>query len=153
MRPFFHQPPPETQPLGPGPLAAAAAEAFDQGFALPIAQRGEAAGLIFRDVEEHVDGNGACALWLLRGAGRLHCHQGSLELRPGDVVVFDDRLEHAFDSRGPEPCLAISLALGPHWPPRLDPEALRERLAPLPASLLAPLAPPAPAALSKRPCL
>lgn len=44
---------------------------LEDGYALPIETRDNATVLLFKDVEDHVDGNGLSILWMLDGEGHF----------------------------------------------------------------------------------
>lgn len=134
MRALFNQPRRLPAPTCPESLLPEARSAFDQGYALPLAARGEACLLIFEDVEDHADGNGLRALWMAQGSGRFYCADESAALLEGDLIVFDDRQEHGFERDGPGPCLALNFPVAPGD----SPEAIRSILAQAQAHLLAP---------------
>lgn len=83
---------------------------MEDGYALPIDTQGNATVLLFNEVEDHIDGNGMAVLWLLEGEGTFFHDGASLTLKKGDVVVFDDRIEHGFDA--PTECLAVNFDIG-----------------------------------------
>ena len=78
----------------------------EEGYALPISTEGKATVLLFRDVEDHIDGNGMAVLWLLEGEGTFLYDGATLALKKGDVVMFDDNVEHGFEA--PEYCVAVN---------------------------------------------
>lgn len=71
---------------------------MEDGYALPIDTQGNATVLLFRNVEDHIDGNGMAVLWLLQGEGTFFHDGEALALKKGDVVVFDDNVEHGFET-------------------------------------------------------
>lgn len=83
---------------------------MEQGYATPVGELGGHAVLAFQNVEEHVDGNGWAALWLVQGSGVFYVDGQAIEMNPGDVAMFDDNLEHGFESK--EPCLGVNFLLG-----------------------------------------
>lgn len=125
MSPLLNEPP-ACPPDCPARFSKLAAEAREQGHAFPFAISEAASLLIFSDVDDHIDGNGHCALWLLQGSGRFFLDGGAVALRPGDAVIFDDRSEHGFESDSIEPCVALNTAVDPRL--HSDPEGLRALL-------------------------
>lgn len=78
------------------------AEILENGYALPnddleISSKNSAV-LHFMNVEEHIDGNGLSLLWLINGNGSFHMNGVAHKLKRGDVIAFDDNIEHAFSS-------------------------------------------------------
>lgn len=78
------------------------AEILENGYALPdddleISAKNSAI-LHFMNVETHVDGNGLSLLWLINGNGSFHMNGIEHKLKTGDVIAFDDSIEHAFSS-------------------------------------------------------
>ena len=67
---------------------------MEDGYALPIHTQGNATVLLFDNVEDHTDGNGFAVLWMLEGGGTFFHEGTSIGFKQGDVIVFDDRLEH-----------------------------------------------------------
>lgn len=83
---------------------------MEDGYALPIDTQGNATVLLFDNVEDHIDGNGFAVLWMLEGGGTFF-HEGSpIAFKQGDVIVFDDRLEHGFEAD--THCLAVNIDIG-----------------------------------------
>lgn len=85
---------------------------FDEGYATPIEENENASALVFKNVEDHIDGNGMCILWLIKGSGQFYYDGSPLDMVSGDVLVFDDNTEHGFISDKNEPCIAINIVLG-----------------------------------------
>ena len=83
---------------------------LEQGYALPIETRNNATVLLFKDVEDHVDGNGLAILWMLDGEGTFFYDGDSAALKKGDVVIFDDNTAHGFESA--DYCLAVNFSIG-----------------------------------------
>lgn len=82
---------------------------FDLGFACQV-RVGEAyAVLAFRDVDDHIDGNGLVAVWMLNGSGTFYQGDASVDLSQGDLLVFDDRIEHSFESNSL--CIAVNFTI------------------------------------------
>lgn len=83
---------------------------LEEGYALPIETRDNATVLLFKDVEDHVDGNGLSILWMLDGEGTFFHDGNAVAFKKGDVIVFDDNTEHGFEST--DYCLAVSFDIG-----------------------------------------
>ena len=79
---------------------------MDEGYAFPIEIRENATVLLFKDVEDHIDGNGVAILWMIEGGGDFYYDGKKTALKKGDVVVFDDTIEHGFEA--PDYCLAVN---------------------------------------------
>ena len=96
------------------PTVAYAKEPFlaliEDGYALPIQTQGDATVMLFKDVEDHIDGNGIAILWMLEGGGTFYCNGQDIALTKGDAIVFDDNLEHGFEAD--DYCLAVSFDTG-----------------------------------------
>lgn len=80
-------------------------EILNNGYAIPQddleIQDNNSAVLHFMNVEEHIDGNGLSILWLINGEGTFFIQDKSLQehsLKKGDVLVFNDNIEHRFYS-------------------------------------------------------
>lgn len=83
---------------------------MEDGYALPIGTHGNATVLLFNDVEDHIDGNGMCILWMLEGEGTFFYEGSAIALKKGDALVFDDRIEHGFEAE--DYCLAVNFDIG-----------------------------------------
>lgn len=79
---------------------------FEEGYALPIETQDNATVLLFKDVDDHVDGNGLSILWMLDGEGTFFYDGNAVALKTGDAIVFDDNTEHGFESGNY--CLAVN---------------------------------------------
>lgn len=105
--------------LNKTPFVAYPKEAYlaliEEGYALPIGTEGNATVLLFRDVEDHIDGNGVVVLWMIEGEGTFLYDGTALALNKGDVVVFDDNVEHGFEAR--DYCVAVNFEIGPEKEP------------------------------------
>lgn len=77
-------------------------EILNNGYAIPKdeleIQSNNAAVLHFMNVDDHVDGNGLSILWLIDGEGSFFIEDVEHKLKKGDVLVFDDNIEHGFAS-------------------------------------------------------
>lgn len=101
--------------LHKSPTCTYAKEAFlalmEEGHALPIDTHESATVLLFKDVDDHIDGNGMVVLWMLEGEGTFFHDGASIALKRGDAVVFDDNIEHGFEAN--DYCLAVNFDIGP----------------------------------------
>ena len=79
---------------------------LEKGYALPIETRGNATVLLFKDVDDHIDGNGLSILWMLDGEGTFFHEGNAVPLKRGDAIVFDDKVEHGFEST--DYCVAVN---------------------------------------------
>lgn len=79
---------------------------LEDGYALPIANHGDATVLLFKDVADHTDGNGMALFWMLEGAGTFFHGSNKIVLTSGDVIAFDDCIEHGFQAE--DYCLAAN---------------------------------------------
>lgn len=84
---------------------------MEEGYALPIETQGNATILLFKDVDDHIDGNGLAVLWLMEGGGTFFHDGAPIVMKTGDVVVFDDNIEHGFEADNY--CLAANFEIGP----------------------------------------
>ena len=82
---------------------------IEEGYALPIETRNNATVLLFKDVDDHVDGNGMCVFWLLDGEGTFFYDSNSIPVKKGDVLVFNDNIQHGFEAT--EYCVAVNIGL------------------------------------------
>lgn len=78
-------------------------EILDNGYALPQddleIKENNSAVLHFMNVDDHVDGNGLSILWLIDGEGSFFIEDKEYNLGKGDVLLFDDNIEHGFSSK------------------------------------------------------
>ncbi len=88
-------------------------EILDNGYALPQddleIKENNSAVLHFMKVDEHIDGNGLSILWLIEGEGKFFIADKEFNLIKGDVLVFDDNIEHGFESE--VVCSAINFTI------------------------------------------
>jgi hypothetical protein len=84
-------------------------EELEQGYAMPIESSGKKSVLVFQNVDDHRDGNGLAVLWLIKGKGRFYLDSEPIEMKVGDVLIFNDKIEHGFESD--EVCVAINVLL------------------------------------------
>lgn len=82
---------------------------LEQGYAAAIDCKEKKSVLIFKDVDDHHDGNGLALLWLIKGNGRFYLDGEPIEMKIGDVLIFDDNIEHGFESN--ELCMAVNILL------------------------------------------
>ena len=82
---------------------------IDEGYAAPIEISGKKSVLVFQNVDDHRDGNGLAILWLIKGEGRFYLDGDPIEMRTGDVLMFNDNVEHGFESE--ELCVAVNVLL------------------------------------------
>lgn len=94
MKPIFNEAPKLSYFVDSG----AHASQLSEGYASTIGYKGSATVLAFQDVEDHVDGCGWAALWLVQGSGTFCGPDGRVDVTKGDVLVFDDCQEHGFES-------------------------------------------------------
>ena len=77
-------------------------EILNNGYAVPqddLEIKGNnSAVLHFMNVDDHIDGNGLSILWLIDGEGSFFIEDKEYKLGKGDVLVFDDNIEHGFAS-------------------------------------------------------
>ena len=101
--------------LHKSPTCTYAKEAFlalmEEGYALPIDTHEKATVLLFKDVDDHIDGNGMAVLWMLEGEGTFFHDGAPIALKKGDAVIFDDNIEHGFEAN--DYCLAVNFDIGP----------------------------------------
>lgn len=83
---------------------------MEDGYALPIDTKGNATVLLFNDVEDHIDGNGMAVLWILEGRGTFYSEGAPTAMEKGDVVIFDDNVEHGFEAN--DNCVAVNFNIG-----------------------------------------
>lgn len=84
-------------------------DVMDDGYAAPIETSGKKTVLVFQNVDDHLDGNGLAVLWLIKGQGRFYLDGEPIEMKTGDVLIFDDKIEHGFESS--EICIAVNVLL------------------------------------------
>jgi hypothetical protein len=84
-------------------------EIMNEGYASQIENTEKKTVLVFQDVDDHIDGNGLSMLWLIKGQGRFYYDGEATEMKKGDVLVFDDNIEHGFESN--ELCMAMNVSL------------------------------------------
>lgn len=82
---------------------------MDQGYASQIENKNKTSVLLFKDVDDHIDGNGLSILWLIKGQGKFYHDFEATEMKTGDVLVFDDNVEHGFEAN--EFCMAVNITL------------------------------------------
>jgi hypothetical protein len=82
---------------------------IDQGYAASIEVSGKKSVLVFQNVDDHRDGNGLALLWLIKGQGRFYSDGEPIEMKTGDVLIFNDNIEHGFESD--ELCMAVNILL------------------------------------------
>ena len=90
-------------------------EALGNGYAATLKTIDNAQVMYFQDVDDHIDGNGLAILWLIQGEGTFYIQDTACELKQGDTILFDDRLEHGFASN--EPCVAVNFTVQPDITP------------------------------------
>lgn len=88
---------------------------FEEGYATPISDKDNVSVLVFKDVEDHIDGNGLAIFWMIQGEGDFYYNEKRVSLSVGDVIVFDDNIEHGFSSD--VPCIAVNININdyPNW--------------------------------------
>lgn len=79
---------------------------IDEGYASLLEYKNGAIVLLFQNVDDHIDGNGLAIFWLVQGEGTFHYENTSIYLKIGDIILFDDQLEHGFSSN--EICIAVN---------------------------------------------
>lgn len=82
---------------------------MDQGYASAIATDKKRSVLVFKDVDDHYDGNGLAILWLIKGQGIFYLDGEAIKMETGDVIMFDDNIEHGFEA--PEICMAMNILI------------------------------------------
>jgi hypothetical protein len=82
---------------------------IDEGYAAQIESSGRKTVLVFQNVDDHHDGNGLAILWLIKGEGRFYLDGEPIEMKTGDVLMFDDNTEHGFESKNV--CVAVNVLL------------------------------------------
>lgn len=82
---------------------------IEEGYASHINSGNDYAVLAFQDVEDHIDGCGMVAVWMIKGQGTFFQLEKLIELKAGDILVFDDRVEHSFGAD--EVCVAVNFTL------------------------------------------
>jgi hypothetical protein len=82
---------------------------IDQGYAAPIESTDKKSVLVFQNVDDHRDGNGLAILWLIKGEGRFYLDGEPIEMKTGDVLMFNDKIEHGFESENV--CVAVNVLL------------------------------------------
>ena len=97
-------------------LAAYYEEDMDKGYALPVitASNNHFTWLVFKEVEDHIDGNGLAALYLAQGQGTFYLEGSAINLAQHDIIIFSDKLEHGFSAK--ENCLALNMPCSSHEP-------------------------------------
>lgn len=78
------------------PTDAMGQRQVEQGYAWPLESYQPL--LAFTDVEPHTDGSGWTVLTLVSGPGLFFLGNDEVALVPGQTIVFDDRLEHGFET-------------------------------------------------------
>lgn len=84
-------------------------EDIEKGYASQVESSGNKTVLVFKDVDDHIDGNGLSMLWLIQGQGRFYHDGEAIDMKTGDVLVFDDNIEHGFESSSL--CVAVNVLL------------------------------------------
>jgi hypothetical protein len=82
---------------------------LEKGYAMPIESSDKKSVLVFQNVDDHRDGNGLAILWLIKGKGRFYLDGDPIEMNVGDVLMFNDKIEHGFESE--EICVAVNVLL------------------------------------------
>lgn len=82
---------------------------LEQGYASHMENKNGATVLCFKNVEDHIDGNGMSLLWMISGSGDFFLEGEKLSLKQGDALLFDDNKEHGFESD--ELCVAASFVV------------------------------------------
>lgn len=106
MDPLFNEPP----EMSLARSLDGHAQTLASGYAAPVSELDGATVLAFASVEDHVDGNGWVALWLVEGQGVFYLDGEATALKKGDVVMFDDNVEHGFESE--QVCWGLNFCLG-----------------------------------------
>lgn len=89
------------------------AKTLRDGYAATIEDKEKATVLFFQNVDDHTDGNGLCVLWIVQGEGRFYYNGDALYLQKGDVVLFDDNLDHGFESE--KFCIGVNFTITPNY--------------------------------------
>lgn len=85
--------------------------AIEEGYAANIANHDSSSTwLAFKDVEEHIDGNGLSTLWIAQGSGIFYYDGMEIILNEHDVILFDDNVEHGFFSENI--CIGLNITWG-----------------------------------------
>lgn len=81
---------------------------IEGGYAVSLStnEQLESSVLIFKDVEDHVDGNGLSMLWVTQGQGIFYYQDYAIPMNKGDAIIFDDNSEHGFQAD--ELCYAVN---------------------------------------------
>jgi len=82
---------------------------MDQGYASAISTDEKRSVLVFKDVDDHFDGNGLAILWLIKGQGIFYLDGEAIKMETGDVIMFDDNIEHGFEA--PKICMAVNVLI------------------------------------------
>lgn len=71
--------------------------------------------LAFKNVDDHIDGNGLSTLYLTQGKGKFYYGEDQvIDVIPNTVILFDDNVEHGFSSE--ELCMALNITWGEYIP-------------------------------------
>lgn len=70
--------------------------------------------LIFKDVEDHIDGQGFSTLYLIQGKGCFYYDDIKIKMNMGDIFIFSDNIEHGFETK--EECIALNISWGKNYP-------------------------------------
>ena len=70
--------------------------------------------LIFKDVEDHIDGQGFSSIYLIQGNGSFYYDYIDIKMNIGDIFIFSDNIEHGFETK--EECIALNISWGKHNP-------------------------------------
>lgn len=86
-------------------------EDLESGYASHVESKDDATIICFKNVEDHIDGNGLSLLWLVQGYGDFFLEGEKISLKLGDAILFDDNKEHGFDSE--VLCVAVTFVINP----------------------------------------
>jgi hypothetical protein len=98
-------------------------EELDAGYAVPLVIKNDMSLLLFKNVEDHIDGNGLASLTLIGGSGFFHIEGEKIKMFIGDTIVFNDNQEHGFEAN--EYCLAFNVSFYDNLP---TVEAIQEKI-------------------------